>query len=135
MSNQSNLIVEENRIKEEKEANNKLYRNIFEGINNYLERLDIILDPPTRSLLFLNTMLLVTDNIMPWVESLTTHSKSHYLTSENIDYGKKILDKLKKEFGNLMNVAQYAMYSPDHPIGKKILDKLSNKYTKTMPKS
>lgn len=74
-------------------------------------------------------MLLVTDNITPWLEYMATNGDENALTDTNKEKGKVVIDRLKKEFSNLMNVAQYAMYSPDHPVGKKILEQLQNKYT------
>ena len=118
----------EEELKNQKQTNLR-YQAVLEGINNYIERLDLILDPPTRSLLFLNTMLLITDNITAWLEIGLTNGDVTLLTETSKEKGKVVIGKLKKEFSNLMNVAQYAMYSPDHPVGKKILGQLQNKYT------
>lgn len=129
-----------NQLKKEIEKKEKREREIFDirnrinmvidGLDNNMERLGQIIDPATRSTMFLHTLLTSFDFLIPLAEWGLSGGKKDVMTQDIKKKSQETMNKVKHELNNIMLLCQSAMYAPDHPIGKKVISRIKSEYEK-----
>ena len=114
----------ERKEKERKERNMTIRIGVGMALS-LITRQQTVDDPATRSMMFVDKLLMIMDGTMPFLNSLRYR---YDLPTDIVSSMEKVHKQIREEVNRLMQWVQNPHYGPDHPYGKHLMQRAKSDF-------